>query len=261
MKNFIGIIPARYASTRFPGKPLAIIGGKTMIQRVYEQASKVLTQVIVATDDQRIFEAVKEFGGEVVFTSEKHNTGTERCAEAAKLVLNFQPTASPVYDDIIINIQGDEPFIKPQQIELLMKCFDDYNTSIATLIKPIASNNEVFNPNNVKAIIDNAGRAIYFSRTPIPYLRGVSTDQWEHKHQYYKHIGIYAYRKHILSEIIKLPPSSLEIAESLEQNRWIENGYIIQTKITEIESMAVDTPEDLEAIISTYSATDYDSIK
>lgn len=234
----IGIIPARYASTRFPGKPLVDIAGKTMIQRVYEQAlkAKSLSKVVIATDDERIADEVKKFGGEFVFTSPQHQSGTDRCAEVSEQYPHF---------DIVINIQGDEPFIEPDQIDLLASCFQEEKVQLATLIKPIQSQESIYNPNSPKVVIDVNGRAMYFSRSPIPFIRNGEPGVWAEKHQFYKHIGIYGYRKEALSAITKLAPSSLEIAESLEQLRWIENGFYIQTKVTDFETVAIDTPDDL----------------
>ncbi len=238
----LGIIPARFASTRFPGKPLVKIDGKTMIQRVYEQASKTksLSHIVVATDDERIADEVKHFGGEFIFTSTEHQSGTDRCAEVARLMPGF---------DIAINIQGDEPYIDPLQIDLLRSCFSDKQVQLATLIKEIHTEEELFNPNIPKVVINHKAEAIYFSRHPIPYLRNAHESDWLQVHQYYKHIGIYGYTIPALLEITKLPPSSLEKAESLEQLRWIENGYTIQTRLTSIETIAIDTPEDLNKII------------
>ena len=236
--RIIGIIPARYASTRFPGKPLVDIAGNTMIQRVYEQASKAesLSKVVVATDDVRIADEVKRFGGEFIFTSTNHQSGTDRCAEVIETLPGY---------DIVINIQGDEPFIEPAQIELLASCFTEEKVQLATLIKSIQSQESVYNPNSPKVVIDVNGRAMYFSRSPIPFIRNGEPGVWAEKHQFYKHIGIYGYRTESLKAITKLPPSSLEIAESLEQLRWIENGFYIQTKVTDLETVAIDTPEDL----------------
>lgn len=239
--KFIGIIPARYASTRFPAKPLAMLGGKPMIQHVYERASLVLEQVVVATDDERIFTAVESFGGRVVLTSTEHRTGTDRCFEAYNKY-GFEA-------DVVINIQGDEPFIDPIQLQLLMSCFDKKETDIATLVKAFDINtpyNAIADANTPKAIISPDGRAIYFSRSVVPYLRGVDKDEWSAKHTYYKHIGVYAYRVNILSRITQMHQTPLELAESLEQLRWLENGLNIQTAITNIETIGIDTPEDLE---------------
>ena len=240
--NFIGIIPARYASTRFPGKPLADMKGKPMIQRVYEQARKSLDKVCVATDDPRIADAVIAFGGEAVMTSEKHRSGTDRCYEAY-LKCNYPA-------DVIINIQGDEPFIQPAQIDAVKACFRTPDTQIATLAKPYSPEDtfeELFDPNHPKIIFSEKNReAIYFSRSIIPYKRGLHHTAWLRSHQYYRHIGMYAYRADILAEITQLPPSALELAESLEQLRWIENGYKIKVGISTTESMGIDTPADME---------------
>lgn len=238
--QFIGIIPARYASTRFPGKPLVEICGKSMIQRVYEQVSKVIDCVYVATDDERIAEAVAKFGGKSVMTSDKHRSGTDRCFEA------YQKSATG--RKIIINIQGDEPFIQPSQIETVCKCFEDEGTQIATLVKPfqVADGKEaLFNPNSPKVVVTKNMEALYFSRSVIPYKRGENEEAWLANHTYYKHIGLYAYRAEVLSEITQLPQSSLELAESLEQLRWLENGYKIKVGITNEETIGIDTPEDL----------------
>lgn len=234
----IGIIPARFASTRFPGKPLIDIAGKSMIQRVYERVllSSKLTNVAVATDDDRIANHVKSFGGNVVITSASHQSGTDRCAEAAK---SF-PDA-----DIIINIQGDEPFIQPEQIDLLIACFENDDVKIATLIKKITDQKDLFNSNTPKVTIDKHHRALYFSRNTIPFQRDVSEEQWLNKHDYFKHIGIYGFRKEALQQLTLLPVSTLEKAEALEQLRWLENGYPIQTAETLHESYGIDHPEDV----------------
>ncbi|MBN2212706.1 MAG: 3-deoxy-manno-octulosonate cytidylyltransferase [Bacteroidales bacterium] len=243
--KYIGIIPARYASTRFPGKALAMIAGKMMIERVYEQASKSLDHVYVATDDQRIYHAVEQFGGKVVLTSADHKSGTDRCAEAIKTIESAENTGY----DIVINIQGDEPFIQPAQIKKLMTCFAGPDDCIATLVKPFTNKDELFDPNKVKVIADKKGHAIYFSRAVIPFLRNVEKqDDWISNHCFYLHIGIYAYKKDILARITKLPPSELEVAESLEQLRWIENGFRIKLDVTEYDSIGIDTPEDLVRI-------------
>lgn len=239
--RFLGIIPARYASTRFPGKPLAEIGGKSMIQRVYEQVQPCLDDVWVATDDTRIEEAVRSFGGKVVMTSTQHKSGTDRCLEASqKIGGSF---------DVIINIQGDEPFIQPSQIEAIKNCFTEKPlTRLATLVKQFTQNDgleALQNPNSPKVVLNEAGEALYFSRSVVPYLRGVEPANWLEKGLHYKHIGIYAYRRETLEEIALLPPSPLELTESLEQLRWLENGYSIQTALTDCETVAVDTPEDL----------------
>ena len=240
--NFAGIIPARYASSRFPGKPLALIGNKTMIRRVYEQASKALDIVFVATDDERIYKSVTDFGGRAVMTSSDHMSGTDRCSEAADRI--FQETGIPV--DVVINIQGDEPFIKPEQIRMLMECFTDKDVELATLIREAEPDEDLFNPNQPKVILNKSGDAIYFSRSVIPFVRDSEKTQWSSKHKFFKHIGLYAYKTGTLKKITSLSRSSLEIAESLEQNRWIENGYKIRTAVTKWESIGIDTPEDLE---------------
>jgi 3-deoxy-manno-octulosonate cytidylyltransferase (CMP-KDO synthetase) len=239
---FAGIIPARFGSSRFPGKPLVMIGNRTMIQRVYEQAHKILPVVYVATDDVRIFDAVLKFGGKAIMTSPDHLSGTDRCAEALEKINN--ESASKI--DIVVNIQGDEPFIKPEQIEALMTCFDDDTVELATLIRKVESGEDIFNPNQPKVILNLKGDAIYFSRSAIPYIRDTEKDDWSVNHTFYKHIGLYAYRAETLKKITLLPRSPLEISESLEQNRWIENGYSIRTAITKWESLGIDTPEDLK---------------
>jgi 3-deoxy-manno-octulosonate cytidylyltransferase (CMP-KDO synthetase) len=241
--QILGIIPARYASTRFPGKPLVDIAGKSMIQRVYEQAKKCtqLSEVIVATDDDRIFEHVHDFGGKAVMTSSTHQSGTDRCAEAAE--------KHPEYD-VIINIQGDEPYIDPEQISKLISCFNDADTQLATLIKKVSNEQELHNTNSPKVIINKNSEAIYFSRSPLPHIRGQEPQNWLQHFTYFKHIGIYGYRADVLKLITKLPVSLLEKAESLEQLRWIENGYKIKVAETEIETIAIDTPEDLKKLRS-----------
>jgi 3-deoxy-manno-octulosonate cytidylyltransferase (CMP-KDO synthetase) len=246
MLTYIAIIPARFASTRFPGKPLVDIGGKPMIQRVYERASKVLDEVLVATDDERIVLAVKSFGGNVVMTSESHTSGTDRCAEA----LECWEKKNALEYDIVINVQGDEPFIRSEQIEALKNCFNESSVQIATLIRPIEDYAIIIDPNRPKVVVGAAGSALYFSRSPIPYIRNRKPEQWLTAHTYYQHLGVYAYRSDVLREITKLQPSKLEMAESLEQLRWLENGYRIQTAITPYDSFGIDTPDDLERAIS-----------
>ena len=243
--KFIGIIPARYASTRFPGKPLADMKGKYMIQRVYEQACKVLDRVCVATDDERIFNAVQSFGGQVVMTSERHRSGTDRCFEAYRTLGG--------HEDVVINIQGDEPFIKPEQIESLIACFDSPQIQIATLVRPFEASEgyeALANPNSPKVVLNERHEALYFSRSVIPYLRGVEPAEWLARHTYYKHIGMYGYRADVLGQITCLPQSSLELAESLEQLRWLQNGYTIKVGITTQETIGIDTPADLEKAIA-----------
>jgi 3-deoxy-manno-octulosonate cytidylyltransferase (CMP-KDO synthetase) len=240
--QFLGIIPARYASSRFPGKPLAMIGRKSMIQRVYEQASKAysLVDVIVATDDTRIYEHIVSFGGKVFMTDTKHPSGTDRCNEVVQKLKSQGKSF-----DVVVNIQGDEPFINPDQIDHLCMAFNRKKTEIATLIKPIREIEELNNPNVVKVVKQNNGQALYFSRYAIPYFRGENMDKALGKTDYFKHIGIYAYRLDVLSKLCELPKSKLEETESLEQLRWLENGFNIQTETTDFESIAVDTPADL----------------
>ena len=239
---FAGIIPARYASSRFPGKPLVMIGGKPMIQRVYEQASRSLETVYVATDDSRIFDAVTEFGGNAIMTSAEHRSGTDRCAEAAAGIMKNDG----IRIDIVVNIQGDEPFVKPEQIDLLMSCFKDKSVDIATLVRKVEPGEDVFDPNSPKVILDKWGNAIYFSRSAIPFIRDAEKALWTYNHVYYKHPGLYAYKTSALNGITSLPASLLEKAESLEQNRWLENGFKIRTAVTDWESICIDTPVDLE---------------
>ncbi len=239
--RILGIIPARYASTRFPGKPLVLIQGISMIERVYDQAlkSSSLQKVVVATDDERIYNHVKGFGGEVVMTSPDHISGTDRCAE---VLANEKEQW-----DAVINIQGDEPFIDPHQIDLLAECLKG-KAPIATLIKKIKTIDELLNLNTPKVIIDVKGNAIYFSRQPIPYFKGEDINDWCKKATYWKHIGLYGYQATVLPELTLLPQGKLEMAESLEQLRWLEQGYNIATAVTETETIAIDTPEDLERL-------------
>lgn len=236
--KFIGIIPARYASSRFPGKPLAMLGGKMVIERVVEQVSSILDNVYVATDDQRIYDAVTGFGGRAIMTRTDHQSGTDRIREAyEKIGKDF---------DVIINIQGDEPFIQRSQIKTVMNCFNDENTQIATLGKPFETMEAVRNPNSPKIVIDNNGYAMYFSRSEIPFVRNVDEKEWINKYPFMKHIGLYAYRSNVLKEITELPQSSLELAESLEQLRWLQNGYKIKVGTTDVETVGIDTPDDLK---------------
>ena len=235
--KFIGIIPARYASTRFPGKPLAILGGKTVIQRVYEQASSVLEETYVATDDERILQAVEQFGGRVVMTRADHKSGTDRIEEAAEKI--------DTDADVIINVQGDEPFIQPSQIKTLMRLFDNPTTQIGTLGKRFDSIEATLNPNSPKIVTDLQGFALYFSRSIIPFVRGKEQAEWLKSYPFVKHLGLYAYRREVLREVTLLPQSPLELAESLEQLRWLENGYRIRVGLTEVETVGIDTPEDL----------------
>ena len=236
--TFTAIIPARYASTRFPGKPLAVLGGKTVIQRVYEQVKSVLSDVYVATDDERIFSCVESFGGKAVMTRKDHQSGTDRIQEAV------EKTATQA--DVIINVQGDEPFIQPSQIQTLMQLFDDPSTQIGTLGKLFESIEAVENPNSPKIVTDMKGFALYFSRSVIPYIRGKERQDWFSEYPFLKHLGVYAYRREVLSEVTKLPQSSLEKAESLEQLRWLQNGYRVRVGMTDVETVGIDTPEDLQ---------------
>ena len=236
--TFTAIIPARYASTRFPGKPLAVLGGKTVIQRVYEQVSNVLNEVYVATDDERIFSCVESFGGKAVMTRKDHQSGTDHIQEAVE--------KTGTQADVIINVQGDEPFIQPSQIQTLMQLFDDLSTQIGTLGKPFESMEAVENPNSPKIVTDNRGFALYFSRSIIPYIRGKERIEWFGEYPFLKHLGVYAYRREVLAEVTKLPQSPLEKAESLEQLRWLQNGYRIRVGLTDVETVGIDTPEDLQ---------------
>lgn len=240
--KILGVIPARFESTRFPGKPLIDLAGKTMIERVYLQAKKsnALADVVVATDDQRIFDAVKAFKGEVILTSNKHQSGTDRCAEVSKKLIGY---------DAIINIQGDEPLIDPKQINLVANCFNDISTELATLVKKIETQEELFNFNTPKVIINKKSEAIYFSRQVIPYLKNISSESFLDHHTFYKHIGIYGYRTTTLGIVSKLKISGLEKSEMLEQLRWIENGFKIKVAITKIESLAIDVPSDVEEVL------------
>lgn len=236
--KFIGIIPARYQSSRFPGKPLAVIGNKPMIQWVYENVEKAVGEVWVATDDERIFNAVEHFGGKAVETLSTHQSGTDRCAEAALKI------AEKTDFNVVINVQGDEPFIQPKQIELLKSCFTT-DADIATLIKKIETSEELFNPNRPKVVTDNQQNALYFSRSSIPYVRGFENENWILKQTFWAHIGMYAYKADVLQSISKLKQGVLELAESLEQLRWLENGFKIKTAVTDHQSIGIDTPEDL----------------
>lgn len=237
--KILAVIPSRYASTRFPGKPLEKIGGKSMVQRVYDQVTKAtrVDKVIVATDDDKIFNHVEGFGGDVLMTDEKHQNGTERCAEVIETVYNDF--------DVVLNIQGDEPFILPEQIDQLASCFEDETTDIATLIKQTDSTEQLFSPNTAKVIFNTENKALYFSRQPIPHLRGIAQEDWAAKKMHYLHVGIYGYRKDVLREIIQLSASRLENLEMLEQLRWLENGYNISVRQTDYQSISVDTPTDL----------------
>lgn len=236
--KFIGIIPARYASTRFPGKPLALLGGKPVIQHVYEKVAAVLEAAYVATDDERIYDVVKSFGGQVVMTRTDHKSGTDRIEEAIEKIGGEW--------DMVVNVQGDEPFVAKSQLDTICHCFDDPTTQIATLGKPFESMEAVQNPNSPKIVVDNMGFAMYFSRSVIPYVRGKEKSSWLTHYPFLKHLGIYAYRKDVLRQVTQLPQSSLEIAESLEQLRWLQNGFKIKVGTTDVETVGIDTPQDLE---------------
>lgn len=240
--KFIAIIPARYASTRFPAKPLALLAGKPIIQHVYERVSKIIEDTFVATDDDRIRTTVESFGGRVVMTSPHHPSGTDRCYEAYTKITKMGT------EEVVINVQGDEPFIDTTQLQSLQECFNDETTDIATLVKPFAKDagiEALKNPNSPKVVVSNTNQALYFSRSVIPYLRGIPEDEWLNHHTFYKHIGLYAYRAHILQKITSMPQGQLERAESLEQLRWLEAGLNIRVGITDIETIGIDTPEDL----------------
>ncbi len=236
--KFIGIIPARYASTRFPGKPLALLGGRPVIQHVYEKAITALDEAYVATDDERIYDAVLTFGGKAVMTRNNHKSGTDRIEEACEKINTDA--------EVIINIQGDEPFVHPSQLETIQRLFDHPQTQIGTLGKRFESMEAVMNPNSPKIVVDKNGFALYFSRSVIPFIRGKEQNCWLEHFPFLKHLGIYAYRRETLHEITQLPQSSLEIAESLEQLRWLENGYRIRVGRTDIETVGIDTPDDLQ---------------
>lgn len=236
--KFIGIIPARYASTRFPGKPLALLGGKPVIQHVYEKVAAVLEAAYVATDDERIYDVVKSFGGQVVMTRTDHKSGTDRIEEAIEKIGGEW--------DVVVNVQGDEPFVAKSQLDTICHCFDDPTTQIATLGKPFESMEAVQNSNSPKIVVDNMGFAMYFSRSVIPYVRGKEMSSWLTHYPFLKHLGIYAYRKDVLRQVTQLPQSSLEIAESLEQLRWLQNGFKIKVGTTDVETVGIDTPQDLE---------------
>lgn len=241
--RILGIIPARYASTRFPGKPLILIDGKSMIQRVYEQAmsADVLAEVCVATDDERIYHHVQDFGGKVYMTPETLTSGTGRCGFVVENIISQGNSQF----DAVLNIQGDEPYIQPSQIQALCRCFDNPEVSIATLGKEIHTQQELFNPNIVKVIRDKDNFALFFSRTPLPYQRAHSPEDWVHHHKYLKHIGLYGFLSPVLRTISKMETSPLAMAESLEQLSWLENGMKIYVTLTDIETQAIDTPEDL----------------
>lgn len=247
--NVIAIIPARYASTRFPAKPLAKLGGKLIIERVYNRVTSIIPNTYVATDDERIYDAVIAFGGRVIMTSKTHRSGTDRCFEAYQKATQTNDSAQISPDDIVVNVQGDEPFIHPDQLKSLIACFEDNCTDIATLVKPFTPDmgiESLKNPNSPKVVIGNNNQALYFSRSVIPYLRGIPEEEWLTHHTFYKHIGLYAYRATILQTITSMPQGQLEQAESLEQLRWLEAGLTIKVGQTDIETIGIDTPEDLQ---------------
>lgn len=241
--NLLAVIPARYASTRFPGKPLALLAGKPVVQWVWERVSAYVGEdhTVVATDDCRIMEAVQAFGGRAAMTLATHRSGTDRCGE----VLAACESQDRRYD-VVINVQGDEPFVRAGQLSALVDCFADADTQIATLKTEIHSYDELVSPNNVKVICTPEGKAVYFSRQPLPYLRGVAPEQWLDHQRYYKHVGIYAFRSATLHEVTRLAPSALECSESLEQLRWLEHGYTIRVSETDAANIGIDTPADLE---------------
>lgn len=241
--NVLGIIPARYGSTRLEGKPLLDIAGKPMIQHVYERAKKLIEHVVVATDDPRIVTAVENFGGNVVMTSSDHNTGTNRCMEAFEVFTS----GKEIKYDIVVNIQGDEPLLDPEQLRLLISCFYEGVTDMATLIKPVTKQEEL-DQGGVFVVVDRLKHALYFSRSVIPFIRDAKVSEWSQKHTFYKHIGMYAFTPATLREFSSLQQTSLEIAESLEQNRWLENGKKIRVEISESKTYGVDTLEDLEKV-------------
>lgn len=239
--NFLAIIPARFASTRFPGKPLALLGGRPIIQWVYERVHRVFEHTVVATDDERIYNVVRGFGGSAIMTGTHHKSGTDRCYEAM--------CKSGVQADVVVNVQGDEPFIATSQLESIKACFNDEQTEIATLVQPFAAADgweALYNPNSPKVVVSNDDYALYFSRSVIPYLRGVEKEEWLSRHTFYKHIGLYAYRAEVLARITSMPQGRLEMAESLEQLRWLEVGLRIKVGYTDIKTIGIDTPEDLQ---------------
>lgn len=239
--KFLALIPARYASTRFPGKPLAMLGGKLVVQRVYEQATQAFDEVYVCTDDERIYNAVTSFGGKAVMTDSTLKSGTDRCWQACERLGTDA--------DVVVNIQGDEPFVQKAQLEAVKGCFSIPDTQIATLVKPFSADDSfdtLANPNSPKVVLSKDMLALYFSRSVVPFLRGVEQTDWLRLHTFYKHIGLYAYRREVLGEISRLPQGVLEKAESLEQLRWLENGYTIQVALTDVETVGIDTPADLQ---------------
>ena len=242
--KILGIIPARYSSTRFPGKPLVKINDKPMIEHVWNgvMSTGLVDRILVATEDKRILEAVHNFGGEAVMTSKMHKSGTDRCSEAIQKIDDLDSY------DVIINIQGDEPKVAAEHIRLVAATFDDPDVQIATLKKKITSLAELNSTNTVKVVCDLSGNALYFSRQPIPYLRNIATEMWLRRQSYFKHIGIYAFRRGVLQQVVQLAQTRLEKSESLEQLRWLENGYRIAVRETTKESVAIDIPEDLNKL-------------
>ncbi len=241
--KILALIPARYASSRFPGKPLALIGGVPMIEHVYKRASEIFENVYVVTDDERIVAAVRNFNGNFFVSQLQHETGTSRCFEAWGAL---SEKTGELFD-VVVNIQGDEPFVDTQQLKTVVECFDNEETDIATLVKKFDSTEDIFNANKVKVVFNKKGKALYFSRSPIPYIRNSEREKWQEKHNYFQHIGIYAFRSSVLKNIFSCGESNLEIAESLEQLKWLEYGFNITVAETTHQSLAVDTPEDLVA--------------
>ena len=243
--KFLALLPALIASTRFPGKPLADLAGKPMIRHVYEKAHAFFPDCYVASDDERIVRTVEGFGGQAVMTSAEHRSGTDRCREA----LDRIEASTGKRFDAVVNIQGDEPFVAEEQLRLITGCFDDPATEIATLVKAFDAHEDIFNPNSPKVVLSTDGYALYFSRSAIPYLRGTERDRWQRSHKFLKHIGLYAYKSRVLRRIAELPQGTLEKLESLEQLRWLENGFRIKAAETHSESLAIDTPDDLKAAV------------
>lgn len=238
--KLLGIIPARYASTRLPGKPLADIGGKPMIQHVYERASQAITTVVVATDDKLIVEAVERFGGKAMMTDASHTTGTNRCLEVVDQLDEDY--------DVVVNIQGDEPLLEPELLTTLTECFEDPSVRMATLAVKVTSPDDLFNENRVFLVKDKNDDALYFSRSPLPHVRGEQKEDWIQHSEYFRHVGLYAYTPEALRKFAKIPPSHLEKMESLEQLRWLEAGEKIRVKTVSHGSISVDTPADLEKV-------------
>lgn len=246
MKKFLALIPSRYGSSRFEGKPLADILGVPMVVRVYNKAAQLFDHVYIATDDARIEKVAKAHNCNVVMTSVSHPSGTDRCREA----LDKIEQTTTVKFDVVVNIQGDEPFIHTEQLSQIAQSFDDENVDIATLVKPFEKDEDIFNANSPKVVLSTKMFALYFSRSVIPFMRGVEKESWQEKHVFYKHIGLYAYRTSVLREITELPQGTLEKCESLEQLRWLENGYRIKCAVTKHKTYAIDTPEDLKTVLT-----------